>query len=85
MNDYLIAEVFLNRWPRLGAGPSGSSGSATPLGAELHPCTHGSHVFAMGTVTAHCRKFDVGLDYCLDICRVFAIPWGSGSNAIGKN
>ena len=66
----------MNRWPRLGAGPSGRSGSATPLGAELHPCTHGSHEPNMGTVTAHSREFGVGLDSCLDICRVCAIYRG---------
>ena len=56
---------------------------ATPLGAELHPCTHGSHKPTMGIVTAHSRKFDVCLA-CLDECRVFVTPWGLGSNAIGK-
>ena len=73
----------MNRWLRLGAGPSGRSGLATPLGAELHPCTHGSHELNMGIVIAHSRKFDIGLA-CLDECRVFVTPWGLGSSAIGK-
>ena len=37
-----ICAVIVLRMVTAGAGPSGSRGWATPLGAALHPCTRGS-------------------------------------------